>query len=39
MLIGAGIIIAAGIYIFIREQRVTKELAKAASSFAEPPPG
>lgn len=33
MLIGAGIIIAAGIYIFIREQQAAK-----AASFAEPPP-
>ena len=33
MLIGAGIIITAGIYIFIREQRVAK-----AAAFAEPPP-
>jgi S-adenosylmethionine uptake transporter len=33
MLIGAGIIIAAGIYIFIREQQGAK-----AVSFAEPPP-
>jgi drug/metabolite transporter (DMT)-like permease len=33
MLIGAGIIIGAGIYIFIREQQLAK-----ASSFAEPPP-
>lgn len=37
MLIGAGIIIAAGIYIFIREQQVAKDAAKAAA-FAEPPP-
>ena len=34
MLIGAGIIIAAGIYIFVREQQVAK-----AAAFAEPPPG
>ncbi len=34
MLIGAGIIIAAGIYIFVREQQVAKDAA-----FAEPPPG
>ena len=33
MLIGAGIIIAAGIYIFIREQRLAKPAA-----FTEPPP-
>ncbi len=33
MLIGAGIIIAAGIYIFIREQQVAK-----SAAFAEPPP-
>lgn len=33
MLIGAGIIIAAGIYIFIREEQAAK-----AASFAEPPP-
>ena len=37
MLIGAGIIIAAGIYIFIREERVAKDAAKAVA-FAEPPP-
>lgn len=36
MLIGAGIIIAAGIYIFIREQQVAK--AAPAPAFAEPPP-
>lgn len=34
MLIGAGIIIAAGIYIFIREQALAR-----AATFAEPPPG
>jgi drug/metabolite transporter (DMT)-like permease len=38
MLIGAGIIIAAGIYIFIREQQVAKDTSKAGA-FAEPPPG
>ena len=32
MLIGAAIIIAAGIYIFMREQRLAKQ-----TSFAEPP--
>lgn len=37
MLIGAGIIVAAGIYIFIREQQAAKDVAKAAA-FAEPPP-
>lgn len=34
MLIGAGVIIAAGIYIFIREQQLAK-----AATFSEPPPG
>ena len=38
MLIGAGIIIAAGIYIFIREQQLARDTAKSAA-FAEPPPG
>ena len=37
MLIGAGIIIAAGIYIFIREQQVAKAAVDAVA-FTEPPP-
>ena len=38
MLIGAAVIIAAGIYIFIREQQEAKAAIKSAA-FAEPPPG
>jgi drug/metabolite transporter (DMT)-like permease len=38
MLLGAGVIIAAGIYIFIREQQEAKAASKSAA-FAEPPPG